>query len=168
MISKKMKQDEPQPALDLSATTITMRLDIPGWGTKDIEIPINEAFAAFATIQTVGYNNAVSFLNFVTTMSRTLREMEAPNPHLSLIAILGLLEARRSPVDIDRQQREQLALSFTYTLLHQQAISRAEAATIAAALLQERISTDAWRVKIDRWATRNGYPAVGIRKRRGK
>jgi hypothetical protein len=88
-------------------------------------------------------------------------------------AVLGL-EKNRWESD------EDLAISFCYSMLHERLITRATAAAIAPFLLTDKeppagwdslagsIKTDAWRLRVDRWADRHGLEPVGIRQRQPK
>ncbi len=62
---------------------------------------------------------------------------------------------------------EEAVLGFTYMLLKVRQITHTEAAATATVLLsaQPKITPNAWRKRVDRWAKRNGLAAVEQRKR---
>ncbi len=53
-------------------------------------------------------------------------------------------------------------LEETYKLLSERKINRNTAATIAQDVLQEKISADAWRKAVDKWALDNGKPKLDL------
>jgi len=159
--------DQIKRTLDTSATTVTLGIDFPDQSSIDVDVPLDIAFAAFATIHRVGYKNAAQMINFVSTLSRTLVNLKKAHPSLDtslgLYAVLQGLDDGRAPKDLDEDTREQLTLSFCYSLLRDKAITRPKAAVIATALLKKEpdITPDAWRLKLDRWIEReNQRPDV--------
>ncbi len=161
--------DDKTYILDPSLTTISF--DIPGAATP-ADIPLNYVFAAFTVIHGAGYGTALDFLNFNRRMTSVLLDDLHLDPNAAndaLISTLNRLSEPRAPMNVDKKQKEELVVSFCYTLLRAKIISRTKAADIAAALLTpgQSINVDAWRSKVDRWADRQNpkLPPVEIRKR---
>ena len=54
-------------------------------------------------------------------------------------------------------------LEASYELLREGKISRAQAATLAQDVLQQKISLDTWRKAVDKWAAEHGKPKLDLR-----
>ncbi len=59
----------------------------------------------------------------------------------------------------------ELALTRSYFLLYNNAITREQAADLASDIMKKRVSVESWRKRVDRWAEEQGYPKVQRRKR---
>jgi hypothetical protein len=62
--------------------------------------------------------------------------------------------------------REEIMLVSSYWALRQKHLTREQVAQEASTFLGKRLSTDAWRKRVDRWAEEQGYEAIGQTKRR--
>ncbi len=172
--------------LDPFKTTVVLGVRLPELGVTDIEVPLLEAFTMYTTIQTAGYSNTVTSINFARKMSATLLDLlgKTSLDHSDRVSIgsaklgdmLGLFNLNAPANALNeaqlyqlKKQHEQLVIGFCYTLLRARVISRPKAAEIATALLnpEKPINVDAWRLKVDRWADRQNpkLPPVEIRKR---
>ena len=79
---------------------------------------------------------------------------------------MRLLEDRRSPVDINKKERERRVVEFCYILRARMKISLTKSAEIASALLGEDIDSEPWRKKLERYADREGKPQPGKPRRK--
>jgi hypothetical protein len=60
---------------------------------------------------------------------------------------------------------EDWVLWRTYTWLREKQVTRAQAAKYAEDILQKPVSTDGWRMAVDRWAAKRHWPKVEYRTR---
>ena len=165
-MDSKDQDKQPTRQLDPATTTISIGTALPDGRDVEIDIPLREVFAAYLTIQQVGYNNAVGLLNFWVGATEELSKKEVKPAGTSARSILRLLEDRRSPVDVTRKERERRVLEFCYLLRTRMQITLTKSADIASALLEEQIEPEAWRKKLERYAEREKKPQPGKPRRK--
>lgn len=130
-----------------------------------IDVPLREIFAAYLTIQEVGYTNAVSLINCWVGVNQEFAKQDAGEHGRSAHAVLLLLEDQRSPVDVSRKQREREILAFCYLLRTRMKMSLTKSAEVASVLLGEQIEAEAWRKRLERYARREHKEKAGRRRR---
>ena len=112
-----------------------------------------------------GPDSARAFAVFAVIVAKMDPAVEYPFPtpgeHAKLAGAIDLLweMCRRQ-----WEEKEDRVLDFTYELLRRQYIGRELAAFFASATLGKHYTTDAWRVKLDRWTERQDpkLPKVGM------
>ncbi len=60
------------------------------------------------------------------------------------------------------RDQEEMVLFHTFRLLYEKKMSRRDAAEYASSILGRKISTDAWRKRVDRWAETREFPKVDL------
>jgi hypothetical protein len=127
---------------------------------RTITMPISVTASAFHLMQTVDSHTLRDFIWWIVSLSG--RQQVADQ--VADLMIQALQETKANYEKI-WSNPEEMALHYTYTLLRHRDISREEAAEIASKILGTTISTNTWRMRVDRWIDSKGLPKVGIRKR---
>ena len=88
-------------------------------------------------------------------------------PELRGQILRGVLETLEDAVAAFADQ-EDLLLAFSYERLRDKQMSRPQAADVASSILGRRVTPDAWRKAVDKWAHAQGLPKVDLVRGRPK
>ena len=135
----------------------------PDLGIPAFSVPAHEFWDAYEAITRAGIDGA---LRLAAATSWLLTNGEHPLTQDEAQRLRNFFDRIE---DIGKQwtSREEFVLGFTYEQLHAKKITREQAAKLASRVLKKPYTTDAFRVKLDRWAEHPSrrLPKVGIRKR---
>jgi len=132
--------------------------DVYTGGVRPLTIPYREFFALHQLIKSVGLEGALKAAMYLTQVANELGLSGEQTQRLQ-----NMLEAVNTYQGPDKEED---VLELTHTLLRRREVTHEEAADVASSLLGKRYSANAWRMKLSRWADKNGLTQVEQRKRR--
>ncbi len=91
-------------------------------------------------------------------------ERPSPEQEQRLLGIIDAIYGRK--LEEGWETPEDPIISCTYHMLRSHDMTRKQAARVASQLLGKTITTDTWRLRVDRWAANRNLPKVALRKRR--
>jgi hypothetical protein len=142
-------------------SAIIMGISHPVTGEPFIlELPLKVAFSFFLMMEKGGTSGIVDLMFLGAALIKDGLPVEE---------FYGLQRAAAEIEKILRrewQDNEDMLLNHSYTLLHNKAMTRDQAAQFASSALGRPITANAWRKKTDRWGEKQGLPALGQTKRR--
>lgn len=154
---------------EVESVKLEFTLSIDGSIDRLVRLPVpwEDFEVLYAAIQNIGYGRVMGLIDFALGLIAKLHSLGVTDPENAFEEFWSDM-GKFVQTGVTVKDLEDVALHFTYDLLRHRLISRPEAAIIAASMLRSTttISTDAWRLKVDRWALRNKLGPVGIRQRR--
>jgi hypothetical protein len=149
----------------------------PGGGKKEeftIKIPIGYAWSLIKVIRRLGLDDAIGVAAAGAEIYSGLKNEPFTYGYILLhnsveLAIRTIFLELEDQANRERWERdEDPILSYCYHQLRAKEMTREEAANRASLLLQEKLSSNAWRMRVDRWAAdkRRNLPKIGQTKRR--
>jgi hypothetical protein len=137
-------------------------------------LSISQFWGWYDTITRWGLEQALEMAAYSATLVK--HELVEKGPH-GAITVTGqlpdqdhaylrkMLEALKAYGD-RFSNRNEYVLALSYDLLSRREWTRDQALRFAQNMLDPTISADAWRRRVDRWAGREGKPAIGLTKGR--
>jgi hypothetical protein len=168
-----------EPAKDdghlLPYWVVTIPLCHPDGRVVPFEVELLTLFNAFRTARKLTRDETQTLINLAISALSTLSQADIPDRDSASDAIMLILDPLnriRGPTKHAAKALEEDILEFTYKLLRdrrghgREGMSHTEAAEFASQQLGRAISTNAWRMKLARWALKNKLPPVQQRHRK--
>jgi hypothetical protein len=146
-----------------------LRIPIIDRAEADFGLSWDDAWNIYKVLQAVGRENSFHFARSMLTICSEVKEGARASLHFDdelFFEVWGEVDdALQATTHEWTEERDQL-LHFTYVLLRNRFINREHAAAIASKILQQHVTPEGWRKRMERWTHAQGLPPV--RRKRGR